>query len=56
MRFFGGSCSPFNHTGRDSLPVYMQDEMYRKSLMLVTEASMRTEIGRFDRGTVTVVN
>jgi hypothetical protein len=32
---------PSNHTGRDSdtmLPLYMQDEMYRKSLLLVTEA------------------
>ena len=48
-----------NHTGRDSdtmLPLYMQDEMYRKSLLLVTDANMRTEIGSFDRGTVTVVN
>jgi hypothetical protein len=38
------------------LPLYMQDEMYRKSLLLVTETSMRTEIGSFDRRTVTVVN
>ena len=32
--------SSLNHTGRDSdtmLPLYMQDEMYRKSLLLVTD-------------------
>ena len=42
--------SPLNHTGRDSdtmLPLYMQDEMYRKSLLLVTEANMRREILEF---------
>ena len=48
-----------NHTGRDSdtmLPLYMQDEMYRIYSLLVTEATMRTKIGNFDRGTATVVN
>ena len=48
--------SSLNHTGRDSdtmLPLYMQDEMYRKSLLLVTDENGYWE---FDRGAATVVN
>jgi hypothetical protein len=35
--FFRHLCFTSNHTGRDPdtmLPLYMQDEMYRKSLLL----------------------
>ena len=37
----------FDDTGRNTgtmLPLYMQDEMYRKSLLLDTEASTRTKL------------
>ena len=41
-----------NHTGRDSdtmLPLYMQDKMYLKSLLLDTEASMGRKLGVWPR-------
>jgi len=43
----------FDDTGRDSdamFSLYMQDEMYRKSLLLDTEANTRTEIASLTAG------
>jgi hypothetical protein len=56
MFFFGHLCFTSNHTGRDSdtmLPLYMQDEMYRKSLLLGHRSEHENGNWEFDRGTLT---